>query len=200
MTAISMDEVRYPNQSIVLVRHAETGWSAAGRHTSFTDVPLSDEGRRRAAAIASFLKGRPFELVLTSPLKRAIETCRIAGFGDVAKIRSELKEWDYGDYEGRTTAEIRKVRPDWILWEDGAPGGESPQQVQSRVDPIVDELLGCHGDVAVFSHGHLLRALAARWINLSVAAGRSLRLETGSISVLGWEREIRVIDQWNRAV
>jgi broad specificity phosphatase PhoE len=191
-------EGQNPNQKIVLVRHAETEWSVAGRHTSFTDMPLTEEGRRKAQEIASRVNERQFELVLTSPLQRSIETCHIAGLGDLAEIREDLTEWNYGDYEGLTTAEIREQRRGWVLWDHGAPGGEDPQEVQRRVDKIIDELCDTRGDVAIFSHGHLLRALAARWITLPVAVGRFLRLATGTVSTLGWEREIRVIDGWNQ--
>jgi broad specificity phosphatase PhoE len=195
--AALVKEVPYPSHKIVLVRHAETEWSTAGRHTSFTDLPLTNEGRRKAKEIAPHMKARSFELVLTSPLQRSLETCRIAGFGDLAEIREGLTEWDYGGYEGMTTAQIRKHQPGWVLWDHGAPGGEDPQQVQRRADKIIDELSDSRGDVAIFSHGHLLRALAARWITLPVAAGRFFRLGTGTLSTLGWEREIRVIDEWN---
>jgi broad specificity phosphatase PhoE len=188
---------QYPNHKIVLVRHAETEWSTAGRHTSFTDLPLTEEGRRKAKEIAARMKARTFELVLTSPLQRSVETCRIAGFGDFAEIREGLTEWDYGDYEGLTTAQIREHHREWVLWVHGARGGEDPQQVQRRADQIIDELCHSQGDVAIFSHGHLLRAIAARWITLPVAAGRFFRLGTGTLSTLGWEREIRVIDEWN---
>lgn len=192
-----MSTERQPAQDILLVRHAETEWSLSGRHTGRTDLPLTEEGRRKGERIAERLAGRDFDLVLTSPLERAAETCRIAGYGDVAVVRDELAEWDYGDHEGATTAEIREQDPGWVLWTHGAPGGESPDQVAARVDRIVDELLDAGDDVAVFAHGHLLRALAVRWIGLPIEAGRLFRLRTGTISRLGWKREIRVIDLWN---
>ena len=186
------------SNKVVLVRHAETEWSLSGRHTSVTDLPLTKEGRSKAKTIGALLEGRRFELVLTSPMKRSVETCQIAGLGEPAQIREGLVEWNYGDYEGLTTKQIRERRSDWLLWTDGAPGGEDPFEVRSRVDDIIDEVCTFRGDVAIFSHGHLLRALAARWITLSVAEGRLFRLSTGSMSTLGWEREIRVIDEWNR--
>ena len=189
---------QHRSNKVVLVRHAETEWSLSGRHTSVTDLPLTKEGRSKAKTIGALLEGRRFELVLTSPMKRSVETCQIAGFGEPAQIREGLVEWNYGDYEGLTTEQIRERRPDWLLWTDGAPGGEDPVQVRSRVDDIIDEVCTFRGDVAIFSHGHLLRALAARWITLSVAEGRLFRLSTGALSTLGWEREIRVIDEWNR--
>lgn len=190
------------DQQITLVRHAETAWSLTGQHTGTTDLHLTDEGRRKGEHIAERLGARRFSFVLSSPLDRALETCRIAGYGDVVELRDELVEWDYGDYEGLTTPEIREQDPGWVLWTDGAPDGESPPEVRDRVDRVVDELCGrCEAgqDVAVFGHGHLLRALAVRWVGLPIEAGRHLRLSTGTISTLGWKRELRVIDTWNDA-
>jgi len=183
---------------IVLVRHGETKWSAAGRHTSHTDVPLTEGGRRQGEALGSCLKGWRFALVLTSPLRRATETCRLAGLGDEAEIRPDLVEWDYGEYEGRTTYEIRMERPGWTLWSDGVPGGESAEQVGARADRILAEAWRAQGDVALFSHGHFLRVLATRWIGLPPGEGRSLALDTATMSVLGFERETPVIVQWNQ--
>lgn len=183
---------------VVLVRHGETEWSAAGRHTGRTDVPLTEEGRRRAEGLRRCLQGWRFALVLTSPLQRAFETCRLAGMGDVAEVRQELVEWDYGEYEGRTTAEIRATRPGWTLWSDGVQGGETAEHVGSRADRILAEARQAGGDVAVFSHGHFLRVLAARWIGLSSETGRSFALDTGGLSVLGYERETPVIIRWNQ--
>lgn len=183
-----------------LVRHAETAWSRDHRHTGRTDVPLTDAGREAAPALRPALEGRAFSLVLTSPLSRARETCALAGLGEQAQERDALLEWDYGAYEGVTTAEIRRERPDWYLWRDGSPGGESPAQVAARADAIVAELAAADGDVAVFAHGHVLRMLAGRWIGLGPDGGGRLALSTGSISVLGCEREVRVIWRWNQAV
>ncbi|HEY3210569.1 MAG TPA: histidine phosphatase family protein [Actinomycetota bacterium] len=185
-------------QRIVLIRHGETEWSASGRHTSRTDVPLTDQGRRQAEALGACLKDWRFDVVLTSPLQRAVETCRVAGLGDVADVRRELMEWDYGDYEGRTTPEIRTERPGWTLWSDGVLGGESAEQVGARADGILAEARGAEGDVALFSHGHFLRVMAARWIGLPPQGGRSLALDTATISVLGHERETPVIVRWNQ--
>lgn len=190
----------HPEQRVVLVRHAETAWSLSGQHTGTTDLELTDEGRRKAELIAARLDGERFARVLTSPLRRAVETSRIVGYGDEVQVRDDLREWDYGDFEGKTTAEIREEQPGWVLWHDGAPGGETPEQVRPRVDRIVSELgdvCAEGGDALVFAHGHLLRALAVRWVGLPVGDGRLLRLSTGTVSTLGWKREIRVIDTWN---
>jgi broad specificity phosphatase PhoE len=182
-----------------LVRHAATEWSRDGRHTGRTDIPLLDEGREAARALGARLAGREWSAVWTSPLSRARETCELAGLGDHAEVRDELLEWDYGDYEGITTAEIRDTRPDWYLWRDGCPGGESPGDVAARADRVISSLLAVDGDVAVFSHGHFLRMLAARWIGMESDGGGRLALSTGSVSVLGFEREVQVIWRWNQA-
>jgi broad specificity phosphatase PhoE len=187
-----------PSQQIVLVRHGETEWSATGRHTSGTDVPLSDEGRRQAAGLGSCLKEWRFALVLTSPLQRAAETCRLAGLRDAAEVRQDLREWDYAAYEGRTTPDIRAERPGWTLWSDGVPGGESAAEVGARADRILAEARRASGHVVLFSHGHFLRVTAARWIGLPPDAGRNLALNTATISVLGFERETAVIVRWNQ--
>jgi broad specificity phosphatase PhoE len=182
---------------VVLVRHGETEWSRAGKHTGRTDVPLTDAGREQAAALAASLRGRNYALVLTSPLSRASETSRLAGFGDVVQERADLQEWDYGTYEGRTTAEIRDERPDWSLWRDGVPHGETVAEVGVRADRVIAELRAAAGDAVVFAHGHLLRVLAARWLGLDPSAGRLLALDTATISVLGYERETAVVRRWN---
>jgi broad specificity phosphatase PhoE len=182
---------------VVLVRHGETEWSRTGKHTGRTDVELTDLGREQARALGEALRGRRFELVLTSPLARALETCRIAGFGDAAQPRDELMEWDYGEYEGRTTPEIREERPGWTLWRDGVPGGEAAAEVGSRADRAVAELRSLDGDAVVFAHGHVLRVLAARWLGLEPEAGRLLALDTATVSALGYERETAVIRTWN---
>jgi broad specificity phosphatase PhoE len=182
---------------IVLVRHGETEWSRSGRHTGRTDVPLTDAGRTQARRLASRIAGRSFTRVLTSPLTRAADTCRLAGLGAAAEGRPELREWDYGEYEGRTTAEIREERPGWSTWRDGCPGGEAAEDVGARLDPLVEELAKASGDMAVFGHGHSLRVLAARWIELPAVAGARLPLGTAAVSVLGRERETRAILLWN---
>jgi broad specificity phosphatase PhoE len=185
---------------IVLVRHGETEWSRDGRHTGRTDIALTDVGCRQAEALRPALAGRDLALVLTSPLERARETCRLAGFGDRAEVRDELREWDYGEYEGITTPQIRERRPDWVLWRDGCPGGEIAAEVGARVDPLVAELRELDGDAALFAHGHVLRVLAARWIELDPAGGQRLVLTTGTLSALSWEHEWTALSRWNAPV
>jgi broad specificity phosphatase PhoE len=184
---------------LFLVRHGQTDWSRTGRHTGRTDVPLDDTGGREAEAIGALLARHPFSLVLTSPLERAAETCRLAGYGDRAERCPDLVEWDYGEYEGRTTGEIREERPGWTLWVDGVPGGEGAADVGRRGDRVVARARAAEGDTLCFAHGHFLRVLASRWVGLPPAAGRLLALDAGSISVLGWERETPVVDRWNEA-
>jgi probable phosphoglycerate mutase len=181
---------------LVLVRHGETEWSRAGKHTGRTDIPLTDAGRRAAEVLREALSRRSFERVLTSPLSRAAETCRLAGF-DQAETRDELLEWDYGQYDGLTTPEIREERPDWWLWRDGCPGGESPDEVAARVDRLIGELQGARGDALLFAHGHLLRVLSARWIELGPESGSRFVLGTATLSVLGWERDTAAFRLWN---
>jgi broad specificity phosphatase PhoE len=183
-----------------LFRHGETEWSLSGAHTGKTDLPLTDAGRVRAQAMGQFLKGRRFALVLTSPMSRARETCRLAGYGDVAQVDPNLLEWDYGDYEGRTTAQIREQRPGWSLWVDGVPNGETVEQVYQRGCAVINRATSAGGDVALFAHGHILRILTACWLGLEPKAGRLFALGTGSLSILGFERETRVITQWNEDV
>jgi broad specificity phosphatase PhoE len=183
---------------VVLVRHGETEWSASLRHTSVTDVPLTDAGREEARALGSVLAGRRFALVLTSPMSRALDTSREAGLGDAAEVRDDLSEWNYGEYEGVTTAEIRAQQPGWVLWRDGCPGGEAAEEVGARADRVISELRALEGDAALFAHGHLLRVLAARWLDLPPQRGASLGLSTGTLSVLGYERETAVIWAWNQ--
>lgn len=184
---------------IVLVRHGETEWTRTGRHTGRTDVPLTERGREAARAVGVALADRRFALVLTSPLARAAETCRLAGLADGAGRRDELMEWDYGAYEGRTTVDIRAERPGWGLWSDGVPEGESAADVGARADRVIAELRAAGGDAAVFAHGHLLRVLAARWLGLEPAAGRLFALDPATISILGYERETPVIRAWNES-
>ena len=185
---------------IVLARHGETEWSRDGRHTGTTDIPLTEEGRRQALLLRDALSEWSFELVLSSPLQRALDTRRLAGLGDAAEITEDLREWDYGDYEGVTTAEIRASRPDWNLWRDGCPGGEDAAAVGARADRVLARLDGLEGAVALFAHGHVLRVLAARWLGLGPEAGALLALGTATLSVLGYERETRVIRRWNAPV
>ena len=182
---------------LYLVRHGETDWSRDGRHTGRTDVPLTAHGRHQAGLVGRYLGGHQFALVLTSPLARAVETCRLARLGGVALERDDLREWDYGEYEGRTTSDIRKERPGWSLWRDGVPGGESVEAVGSRADAVIAEAREAGGDVALFAHGHLLRILAARWLGLSPRDGALLALDPATVSILGYEREQSVIRLWN---
>jgi broad specificity phosphatase PhoE len=181
-----------------LFRHGETEWSRSGAHTGRTDLPLTDAGRERAAAIGRYVGGRQFTLVLTSPLQRARETCALAGYGDIAQIEPNLREWDYGDYEGRTTADIRKEDPGWFLWSDGVPNGETVEQVAARAEAVIDRAMKAAGDVALFAHGHVLRILTACWLELPPGDGRLFALSTGSVSVLGYEHETRVVTRWNQ--
>jgi broad specificity phosphatase PhoE len=185
---------------VVLVRHGETEWSRTGRHTGHTDIPLTERGREQARVVGTALEPRRFERVLTSPLERAAETCRLAGFGEVAEPRDELMEWDYGDYEGRKTVEIREERPGWTLWRDGVPGGETAAEVGARVDRVIAEARSSDGDAVVFAHGHVLRVLAARWLGLEPAAGQLFALDPATVSVLGYERETAVLRSWNEAL
>lgn len=182
---------------IVLARHGETEWSRDHRHTGRTDLPLTDAGRRQAEALRERLQGREFERVLVSPLSRAVETCELAGFGDVAERRSELVEIDYGDAEGITTAQMRETVPGWSVWTHETPGAESLTAVGERLEPILAEMRETPGDMAIFAHGHVLRVLAALWIGMKPPGGARFTLSTGTLSVLGWERENQVIRAWN---
>jgi probable phosphoglycerate mutase len=182
---------------IVLARHGETEWSRTMRHTGRTDVPLTEAGRAEAGALTARLAERDFSRVLVSPLSRAVETSELAGLGERAERREELLELDYGDYEGLTTAEIRETVPGWTVWTHGSPGGETLEDVGARLAPVVEELRSAEGDVAVFAHGHVLRAMAALWIGLDAAQGARFALATGTLSMLGWERETEVIRRWN---
>jgi broad specificity phosphatase PhoE len=181
----------------VLVRHGETEWSLSGQHTSRTDVELTENGRRRAAEIAAQLAGHSFPVVLCSPLLRARQTCELAGFSDVAEIVDELREWDYGEYEGLTTPQIRERNPSWWLWRDGCPGGESPAHIGSRADQVLKRIREAEGDVLAFAHGHILRVIGARWTGAEVAFGARLALSAGAVCVLGFERDTEVLSRWN---
>ncbi len=186
-----------------LIRHGETEWSLSGAHTSRTDIPLTEHGRQRATELKDYLAGKKFAAVLTSPMQRAKETCAIAGYGDVATIEEGLREWDYGIFEGKTTKEIRVDHPNWSVWKDEITGGETAQQVGVRADGVISRAVAAipaetGGAVALFAHAHILRILAARWIGLDATGGSLFGLGTGSVSVLGYERETRVISHWNR--
>ena len=185
---------------IWLIRHGETEWSLSGAHTGRTDIPLTANGRRIAESLGLRLAGQRFAMVLTSPLERARETCRLAGFGTLAYVDPDLREWDYGEYEGRTTPEIRRENPQWNLWVDGVPRGETLEQVADRAQAVIARVEDVQGDVALFSHGHLLRILTAVWLGLDPQAARLFALGTASVSRLGYERETRVIRSWNLSV
>ncbi len=182
---------------VFLVRHGETEWSKTGQHTGKTDLPLTEAGEEQGRLLTERLKCVDFALVLTSPLQRAMETCRQAALLDRAEVSDDLHEWDYGRYEGLTTPQIREQQPDWNLWTDGAPDGESPEQVSARSDRVLERIRAADGDVALFSHGHMLRSLGARWIGVPITAGAHLMLSTASVSVLGYERETPVLRLWN---
>jgi broad specificity phosphatase PhoE len=187
-------------QNVFIVRHGETEWSASGQHTGRTDVPLTAAGRRHAEAIGRWLSGRTVS-VCTSPLSRARETCALAGFEGSAQVDEDLREWDYGIYEGRTTNEIRRETPEWSVWLSPILGGESLDQVADRAQRVIGRVQAlAPGDVALFAHGHILRVFAACWIGLPPVTGRYLALDSASISVLGYERETRVIRTWNLGV
>jgi probable phosphoglycerate mutase len=184
-------------KSVLLVRHGETEWSASGRHTSRTDVPLTEAGRRNAARLREALAGLDLALVLVSPRVRARATAELAGLGDRAVVDEDLVELDYGDYEGRTTPEIRADRPGWSVWDHDTPGGEALAHAAVRADRVIERALAAGGDVVVFAHGHVLRILGARWIGLPPQAGGSLALSTSAVCRLGFERERRAIWTWN---
>jgi broad specificity phosphatase PhoE len=182
---------------LLLLRHGETEWSASGQHTGRTDIPLTEAGIDQARMLARRLAGERFAAVFSSPLSRARETCRIAGLEREAIVTDDLREWDYGVYEGRTSDEIRTEEPDWSVWTAEIRDGEALEEVGRRVDRVIEAALGFEGDVALFGHGHCLRILAARWIGLPPAGGSLLELSTATVSRLGWERERRVVELWN---
>jgi broad specificity phosphatase PhoE len=184
-------------REIVIVRHGETEWSLSGQHTSRTDLPLLEEGRRDARALAPMLAAYSFDAVLTSPMARARDTCELAGLGGGAEVDKRLCEWDYGDYEGLTTPEIHAERPDWDLWRDGCPSGEQPSDVQARADALLTRCAEVDGSVILFAHGHLLRVLSARWLELPVQGGARFKLDAAAPGRLGYERQTRVLLGWN---
>lgn len=185
---------------VYLARHGETAWSVSGQHTGLTDLPLTERGERNARSLSDRLRGLSFDVVLTSPLQRARRTCELAGFGALAEVEQDLVEWDYGNYEGRTTAEILRERPDWRLFRDGCPGGESVAEVCTRADRIVSRLREMPGTALVFSSGHFIRVIAARWLGSdAVAVGSHFMLGTASLSAVGYEHDLSrpVIRLWN---
>ena len=191
--------MRDPLPNIYLARHGETAWSLSGQHTGLTDLPLTPAGERNASLLGERLAGIEFAKVLTSPLQRASRTCELAGFGNAAEVDSDLLEWNYGEYEGLRSAEILARRPDWIVFRDGCPGGESPADVAARADRVIDRVRAVPGDVLIFSSGHLLRVLAARWLGLTPMGGRYLLLNTASISTLSYEHNFNkpAVRLWN---
>lgn len=186
-------------QEVVLIRHGQTEWSASGQHTGRTDIPLTDLGRRQADALGEMLRGTDFELILASPLSRAWETMERSGVGGEPIATDDLLEWDYGVYEGRRTEEIRREIPDWSVWTHPMVDGESLEQIGARADRVIARVLKAEGPVAMFAHGHMLRILAVRWIELAPVHGRNFSLDTATVSTLGWKRENRALLQWNEA-
>ena len=186
-------------QEVWLVRHGETEWSRSGRHTGRTDIPLTPRGEQQAELLGRRLMKKRFALVLTSPLRRARETCRLSGHGPEAIPDDDLMEWDYGAFEGRTSADIRQESPDWTIWTANPRGGETADQVGLRADRVIDRALAAGGDVALYGHGHILRILAARWLGLAATGGRFFGLDTACLCKLGYERETRVIRGWNES-
>jgi broad specificity phosphatase PhoE len=182
---------------VFAIRHGETAWSLSGQHTGTTDMPLTDNGRRLAARIRPVLEREVFARVITSPLQRARQTCELAGLGAGAVLDADLVEWNYGEYEGLTPKQIHEKAPGWLIFRDGCPGGETPEQVGARTDRVIARARAASGDVALFAHGHVLRVLAARWLGLRPGDGALFALETGTLSALGWERETAVIRRWN---
>jgi broad specificity phosphatase PhoE len=182
---------------VFAIRHGETAWSLSGQHTGTTDIPLTDNGRRLAERLRPALAKETFSLVLVSPLQRARETAALAGLGDAAVIERDLMEWNYGEYEGLTTKQIHETRPGWLIFRDGGLGGESPEQVGDRVDRVIARARAAEGDVALFAHGHVLRALVARWIELPASAGQHFLLDTGTLCILGYYRDVPAVKVWN---
>ena len=184
-------------QKVYLLRHGETEWSLNGRHTGVTDIPLTENGRVAARLLKPILAKVTFTLVLTSPLQRARETCELAGLGQFANVEPDLIEWNYGEYEGLKTDQIRLTSPGWSVFRDGCPGGESPEQVGARADRVITKVRAAAGNVALFGHGHFTRVLAARWINLSANYGENFLLDTATLNVLGYYRESPAFMTWN---
>lgn len=184
-------------QEVFLIRHGETEWSLNGRHTGISDIPLTEKGRQVARLWQPYAGARKFALVLSSPLQRARETCELAGLAGQAQIEDDLREWNYGEYEGRTPQQIRAAQPGWLIFRDGCPGGESPDQVATRVDRVITRIRAATGDVAIFAHGHVLRVLGARWLELPPSAGSHFLLETATLCVLSSYRGVPAVKRWN---
>ena len=186
-----------PEQQIYVIRHGETEWSLSGQHTGVTDIPLTENGRNLAKLLHPVLSKESFALVLTSPLQRAKETCRLSGLGDQAELDANLMEWNYGDYEGLTSEQIHEKTPEWLIFTDGAPGGETPEQVGERADRVITRARAVKGNIALFAHGHILRVLVARWIDLPARAGRNFLLDTGRLNILSYYRGFPAVKTWN---
>lgn len=186
-----------PIQEVYLIRHGETEWSLNGRHTGTTDIPLTENGRKVAKLLVAVLGKEKFALVLTSPLKRARETCELAGFGARAEIDRDLMEWNYGAYEGLTPEEIHAQAPGWMIFTDGCPGGETPEQVGARVDRVIAKVRAVEGHAALFAHGHIFRVFAARWLALPAAAGSHFLLNTATLNILSYYRGTPAVERWN---
>ena len=183
--------------NVFAIRHGETAWSLSGQHTGATDIPLTDNGRRLAERMRSVIAKQAFALVLCSPMQRARETCELAGLGNKAVIDHDLAEWNYGEYEGLTPSQIHESAPGWLIFRDGCPGGESPEEVAARADRVIARARAAEGDAALFAHGHVLRVLAARWIGLPAGSGQHFLLDTGTLCVLGYYRDIPAVKVWN---
>jgi probable phosphoglycerate mutase len=189
-----------PTQQVALIRHGETEWSVTGQHTGATDIPLTANGQRVAALLKPILANVMFARVWTSPMQRARETCESAGLGEVAAIDRDLMEWNYGEYEGQTSAQIQAHAPGWLIFRDGCPGGESPEQMRARVDRVIARVRAVNGDVALFAHGHFFRVFVARWLGLPVEAGRHFLLDTATLSILGYYQDNPAVKRWNALV
>jgi probable phosphoglycerate mutase len=187
-------------QEIHVVRHGETEWSRSGQHTGVTDIPLTEHGRAVARRLQPILAKESFSLVLASPLSRARETCALAGLGDRATVEPDLMEWNYGEYEGLTPRQIHAKRPGWMIFRDGCPGGETPEQVGTRADRVIARVRAAPGDVALFAHGHIFRVLVARWIGLAATAGQHFLLDTATLNVLGYYRDSPAVKVWNAPI
>jgi probable phosphoglycerate mutase len=186
-----------PVQQVYLIRHGETAWSLSGQHTGITDIPLTENGRKVARLLQPVLAKESFSLVLTSPLERARKTCDLADLGEVAEIDRDLMEWNYGEYEGLTSKQIHAKRPGWMLFSDGCPGGENPEQVGARADRVIARVRAIEGHVALFAHGHIFRVFAARWLGLPAGAGSHFLLDTATLNILSYYRGIPAVKRWN---
>ena len=190
----------YAAQQVHLIRHGETEWSLSGQHTGMTDIPLTENGRRIAKLLQPVLAKENFALVLTSPLQRARKTCELAGFGERGEIDHDLMEWNYGEYEGLTTKQIRAQAPGWMLFRDGRPGGESPEEIRHRVDRTIARIRAVEGHAALFAHGHIFRVFAARWLGLPVTAGSHFLINTATLNILSYYQDIPAVQRWNAMI